>query len=95
VLDPDVVLRADGGMTGLSHYVEGAAAVARQATMWAQAGLTVKRARVNGATGLVSERGGRPFSVGAFTIKDGRIVECDFLVDLERLARLELDLLRD
>jgi RNA polymerase sigma-70 factor (ECF subfamily) len=95
VLDPDVVLRADGGMTGLSRHVKGAAAVAGQATMWAQAGLTIKRALVNGAAGLVSERHGKPFSVGAFTIRDGRIVECDFLVDPERVARLDLEVLRD
>jgi RNA polymerase sigma factor (sigma-70 family) len=95
VLDPDVVLRADGGMTGLSRRVQGADAVAGQATMWAQAGLTIRRALVNGAAGLVSERRGKPFSVGAFTIKDGRIVECDFLVDPERLARLDLEVLQD
>src|SRR5689334_6228265 len=80
VLDPNVVLRADGGLTGFSRHVEGAEAVAGRATMWAQAGLTIKRALVNGAAGLVSERHGKPFSVGAFTIRDGRIVECDFLV---------------
>jgi RNA polymerase sigma-70 factor (ECF subfamily) len=90
VLDPDIVLRADGGMTGLSHRVQGAEAVARQATMWARAGLVVRRALVNGAAGLVSERDGKPFSVGAFTIKNGKIVELDFLVDPERLAKLDL-----
>jgi RNA polymerase sigma-70 factor (ECF subfamily) len=95
VLDPDVVLRADGGVTGLSRRVQGAEAVAGQATMWAQAGLTIRRALVNGAAGLVSERHGKPFSVGAFTIKEGRIVECDFLVDPERLARLDLEVLQD
>jgi RNA polymerase sigma-70 factor (ECF subfamily) len=95
VLDPDVVLRADGGMTGLSHHARGAKAVAGQATMWAQAGLTVRRALVNGAAGLVSERHGEPFSVGAFTIKDGAIVELDFLVDPERLAQLDLELLQN
>jgi RNA polymerase sigma-70 factor (ECF subfamily) len=95
VLDPDVVLRADGGLTGLSRQVQGAEAVAGQATMWARAGLTIKRALVNGAAGLVSERHGKPFSVGAFTIKGGRIVECDFLVDPERLARLDLEVLQD
>ena len=95
VLDPEVELRADGGLTGLSRHVQGAEAVAGQATMWARAGLTIKRALVNGAAGLVSERHGKPFSVGAFTIKDGRIVECDFLVDPERLARLDLEVLRD
>jgi RNA polymerase sigma factor (sigma-70 family) len=98
VLDSDVVLRADGGSTGLSRRVQGAKAVASQASMWAQAnltGLSVHRALINGAAGVVSERGGRPFSVGAFTIRDGRIVECDFLVDPERLARLDLEVLRD
>jgi RNA polymerase sigma factor (sigma-70 family) len=95
VLDPDVVLRADGGLTGLSHHAEGAEAVASQATMWARTGLTVQRALVNGAAGLVSERDGNPFSVGAFTIRDGKIVECDFLVDPDRLARLNLEVLQD
>ena len=93
VLDPDVVLRADGGLSGLSHYARGAEAVAGQAAMWARAGLTVRRALVNGAAGLVSERNGRPFSVGAFTISAGRIVELDFLIDPERLARLDLTVL--
>jgi RNA polymerase sigma-70 factor (ECF subfamily) len=98
VLDPDVVLRADGGMSGLSHRVQGAAAVAGQATMFGQAGaragLIVRRALVNGAAGLVSERHGKPFSVGAFTIRNGKIVELDFLVDPERLARLDLEVLQ-
>jgi RNA polymerase sigma-70 factor (ECF subfamily) len=93
VLDPDVVLRADGGITGLSHHARGAEAVATQASMWSQAGLTVRRALVNGAAGLVSERDGKPFSVGAFTIKGGRIVELDFLVDPNRLAQLDLKVL--
>lgn len=95
VLDPDVVLRADGGLTGLSHYARGAATVARQATMWAKVGLNAKRALVNGAAGMVAERDGKPFSVGAFTVRDGRIVEFDILVDPERIARLDLEVLND
>ena len=95
LLDPDVVLRADGGLTGLSHHAVGAEAVAGQAQMWAQVGLDIKRALVNGAAGLVTERNGKPFSVGAFTIRDGKIVECDFLVDPERLARLDLEVIHD
>jgi len=95
VLDPDVVLRADGGVTALSHYARGAETVARQATIWGRAGLGVRRALVNGAAGLVSERDGVPFSVGAFTIRNGRIVECDFLVDPDRLARVDLEVLSD
>jgi RNA polymerase sigma-70 factor (ECF subfamily) len=90
LLDPDVVLRADGGMTRFSHHARGAETVARRASMFGRAGLTVRRALVNGAAGILSERQGKPFSVGAFTIRDGRIVELDFLVDPERLARLDL-----
>jgi RNA polymerase sigma-70 factor (ECF subfamily) len=94
VLDPDVVLRADGGVSGLSRHARGAETVARQATMWSrQAALTVRRALVNGAAGLVSERDGTPVSVGAFTVRNGRIVELAFLVDPERLAKLDLRVL--
>jgi RNA polymerase sigma-70 factor (ECF subfamily) len=38
---------------------------------------------------------GRPFSVGAMTIRNGKIVELDFLVDPERLAKLDLTILDD
>jgi RNA polymerase sigma factor (sigma-70 family) len=93
VLDPDVVLRADGGASGVSHHVQGAEAVARRASLFGRAGLTRRRALVNGAAGLLSERQGRPFSVGAFTISNGRIVELDFLTDPVRLAGLDLKLL--
>lgn len=70
--------------------------MARQASAFARAnlaGLTLRRALVNGAAGVVSLRDGRPFSVGAFTIRDGRIAECDFLVDPKRLAQLDLKVL--
>jgi RNA polymerase sigma factor (sigma-70 family) len=90
VLDPDVVLRADFGLTGPSHHVEGAKNVAGQALFWSRVDLTVRRALVNGAAGIVSIRDGKPFSVGAFTIKNGKIVEIDFLADPGRIARLDL-----
>jgi RNA polymerase sigma-70 factor (ECF subfamily) len=95
VLDPDVVLRADGGLSGLSHHARGAEAVARQAAMWSSTVVTVRRALINGAAGLVSERDGKPFSVGAFTVRAERIVELNFLVDPERLAKLDLRVLSD
>jgi RNA polymerase sigma factor (sigma-70 family) len=97
VLDPDVVLRADGGgVAGLSRHVQGAAAVAGQALYWTQqVELTVRHALVNGAPGIVSTREGKPFSVGAFTVKNGRIAEIDFLADPERIARLDLNVLDD
>jgi RNA polymerase sigma factor (sigma-70 family) len=96
VLDPEVVLRGDaGGLSDLSRRVQGAKAVAGQALYWSQTGLTTRRALVNGAPGTVSFRDGKPFSVGAFTVKNGKIVEIDFLADLERIAQLDLTLLSD
>jgi RNA polymerase sigma factor (sigma-70 family) len=95
VLDPEVVLRADGGgVPGLSRYVQGAARVAGQALYWTtHAELTTRHALVNGAPGIVSLQDGKPFSVGAFTVKDGRIAEIDILADPERIARLDLTVL--
>jgi RNA polymerase sigma-70 factor (ECF subfamily) len=96
VLDPDVVLRADGGPTGPSQRVQGARAVAGQALFWeSQVDLILRRALVNGAPGVVAIRDGRPFSVGAFTVNNGKIVEIDFLADPERVARLALNVLAD
>ncbi len=93
VLDPDVVLRVDGGTTGLSRYERGFEAVATQASLYSRVGLTVHRALVNGTVGFVSTRDGRPFSVGAATIIGGRIVEIDILADPERVAKLDLSVL--
>jgi RNA polymerase sigma factor (sigma-70 family) len=95
VLDPDIVLRVDGGRTGLTKHVQGAEAVATQAQLWARVDLTMHRVLVNGAAGIVSFLRGRPFSVGTGTIRNGRIVELDFLVDPERLAQLDLTMLSD
>jgi RNA polymerase sigma factor (sigma-70 family) len=93
LLDPDVVLRADGGLTGLSREVRGAETVAGQALMWSRVDLTMQLALINGAAGVVTTRDGKPFSVGALTIRGGKIVEFDILADPERLSRLDLTLL--
>jgi RNA polymerase sigma-70 factor (ECF subfamily) len=94
VLDPDVVVRADLG-AGVLEEVRGAHAVAGQARAFSRMGLVVHPALINGAVGIVSTRDGRPFSVGGVTVRDGRIVEMDFLLDPERLARLDLTVLDD
>jgi RNA polymerase sigma-70 factor (ECF subfamily) len=91
VLDPDVVLRSDGGaITALTQRVQGAEAVAGQALSWSRVDLTLRRALVNGAAGMVAFLHGKPFSIGAMTIENGRIVEIDFLADPERIAQLDL-----
>jgi RNA polymerase sigma-70 factor (ECF subfamily) len=61
--------------------------------MYSRVGLSMHPALINGAAGLVTTREGRPFSVGGFTVRDGRIVEIDFLADPERLSRLDLTVL--
>ena len=94
VLDPDVVLRADLGAAG-SREVRGADAVIGQAMFYSQLGLVMKSALINGAAGVVTMRDGRPFSVGAFTVRGGRIVEMDWLADPARLRELDLTILDD
>lgn len=98
VLDPDVVLRADYGPAPAPapREVRGAAAVADQALTFSRLsgpGLLARPALVNGAVGVVSSRDGRPFSVLAFTVTDGRIVAIDILADPERLNGLDLTVL--
>ena len=93
LLDPDVVLRADfGTSTGLQE-VRGRDEVFQRAKFYSQLGIEMVPALVNGAVGGVSMRDGKPFSVGAFTIRDGKIVELDFLADPARLAELDLTVL--
>ncbi len=95
VLDPDVVLRADRGAVpaGGSREVRGAEAVAGQALSWSRVELSMERALINGAAGLVSTRDGQPFSVSALTIRGGKIVEIDILADPARLRQLDLTVL--
>src|SRR4051794_393950 len=92
VLDPDIVLRADAGaaMAAASIEVRGAQEVAGRALMWSRADLTMHRALVNGAVGLVATRQGRPFSIMGLIIRGGKIAEMDILADPDRLAHIDL-----
>jgi RNA polymerase sigma-70 factor (ECF subfamily) len=96
VLDPDVVVRADQGAVtaGALRVIRGADAVARSALSYARLGLLIEPALVNGVAGSVSLReDGTPFSVGAFTIRGGKVVALDILADPERLRDLDLTVL--
>jgi RNA polymerase sigma-70 factor (ECF subfamily) len=91
VLDPDVVLRADvGAVAGGLTEIHGAAGVAGQALAFRQAAGVPVPALVNGTAGVVNFEDGRPKSVLAFTVADGRIVAIDILADPGRLAALDL-----
>lgn len=94
LLDPEIMLRADGGaLAGMSRVVRGAAAVAGQAEAFsfAKLGLSIEMVLVNGNVGLLARRpDGRLFSVIGFTIVNGRITEMNILADPARLGRLDL-----
>jgi RNA polymerase sigma factor (sigma-70 family) len=97
VLDPDVVLRIDGGAVraGLSREVRGAAGVAEQTLTFSRLSPFVRPALVNAAAGVVVAPRGRPFAVMGFTVRRGKIVEIDVLADPARLRQLDLAVLDD
>jgi hypothetical protein len=95
LLDPDVVSRADFGPARGVRETRGAAAVARQALGYAKLGLDMRPALINGVPGGVAFLHEQPFSVGAVTVRNGKIVELDFLNDPERLRLLDLTILDD
>jgi RNA polymerase sigma factor (sigma-70 family) len=92
VLHPDVVLRSDGGLARARHTVAiaGARVVAAQALTFGRLAPFVRPALINGAAGVVVAANGRPLSVLAFTVTDGKIVAIDVLADPERLDELDL-----
>ena len=91
VLDPDVVLRADGGPgSPLSAVRRGAETVGSGAIRFADPARVHHPARVNGGAGAVVAVDGRPVAVMAFTVVDAKIIEVNILVDPERIARLDV-----
>jgi RNA polymerase sigma factor (sigma-70 family) len=79
-LDPDVVLRVDGGARQ-RREVHGAEQVATQARAFNHLAALASPAVVNGVAGFVVE--GR--AIAAFTVAGGRIVAIDILADPARL----------
>jgi RNA polymerase sigma-70 factor (ECF subfamily) len=95
VLDPDVVLVADGGESrpDITRILRGAREVASEAFLFRSLSPYVRPALVNGAAGVVVAPEGKPFAVMGFTVVGGRIVEIDAIGDPERLAGLDLTVL--
>jgi RNA polymerase sigma-70 factor (ECF subfamily) len=93
VLDPEVVFRGEGGLTGppVPAEVRGADNVARlvlaRGTPMAPYG---RPAIVDGRPGAVVVLHDRLAALVAFGIEDGRVVEMDLLVDPVRLATVRL-----
>ncbi|MFF4217501.1 sigma-70 family RNA polymerase sigma factor [Streptomyces nondiastaticus] len=95
VLDPDVVVRSDGGTLRPSALRRGAAEAASGAIMFARFAEAALPALVNGTPGVVAVADGRAMSVMAFTIRGGRVTGLDILTDPERLAQIDLSVLTD
>ena len=91
LLDPDVVLRADG--PGARRHLRGAPAVVSQARRYARLARFARPALVNGTAGVVVAPGGRPFAVMGITVAQGRIVEIDIFADPKRVRELDLTVL--
>jgi RNA polymerase sigma factor (sigma-70 family) len=95
VLDPDIVLRSDGGALrpAASVVVHGAKEVASRAMTFSNLAPFVRHALVNGTPGVVVVPRDRAVSVLGFTVVGGKIVAIDALADPERLAALDLSVL--
>ena len=92
MLDPDVVLHADGGETRpkISVLVKGAATIAKHALVFQALDADLHPVLVNGAAGALVTRNGQPITLVAFTVRNGRIVRIDILADPARLAAITL-----
>ena len=91
VLDPDVVVRSDGGTAATTASVVAvrprrsrvpliACAAERRSIRCSSTAVPVSWSRLDGEV----------FSIMGFTVVDGKIVEIDALADPERLARIDL-----
>ena len=93
VLDPDVVLRVDGGPNAPPAFarppIVGAEAVARAAENFRGGADRTEPVIVNGAAGLLVRFPARSI-VGAFTVVDGRIVAIDIIADPDKLHGLTI-----
>jgi RNA polymerase sigma-70 factor (ECF subfamily) len=92
VLDPEVVVRSDGGprRPALTSRAQGAEAVASRAITFANPKAELRPVLVNGAAGVVVLVDGEPFSIMGFTVRGGRVAEVDVLADPDRIAALDL-----
>jgi len=86
VLDPEIVLRADGE-PGALH---GAETIASQAIRFSVPDATMHPVLVDGTTGVFIELAGGPLALMVFTVVDDRVAEIDIINDPDRLTRLGL-----
>jgi len=93
VLDPDVVMRSDGGgrVRAARKPVQGAERVGRVVLGLARkgmAGAEVEFVDVNGAPGVLVREASGTISVGAFTVDGGRITAIDVVRNPDKLGHV-------
>ncbi|SDU85267.1 RNA polymerase sigma-70 factor, ECF subfamily [Jiangella alkaliphila] len=90
LLDPDVVLRSDGGgkVSTLPRIVRGAHRVASALLHYATSRLDPRPADVNGAPGFTVRHDDGVLTVMAFTVDAGRITAIDGVRNPDKLTRV-------
>jgi RNA polymerase sigma-70 factor (ECF subfamily) len=93
VLDPDVVLRSDGGgvIPAARRPVRGAESVAKllgHGLVRLYTGTEVFLTEVNGSPGVLMYRDGAVLGVASVVVAGGRITEIDLVVNPEKLRRV-------
>ena len=88
LLDPDVVIRFDGGTARPSVIMRGAPEIARATIATASPLADFTPVVVNGVAGMLITVKGRPVSLVAFTVTGARITAVDGITDVDRLAEL-------
>jgi len=100
ILDPDVVLRADGpavrvsvaragqGMPALAPEIRGRDAVAN---IFRGRAREAQPALLDGEAGLVFAHGGKPRMLIDFVLENGRIVEISMIADPEHIAARDVE----
>ena len=91
-LDPDVVLRSDGGTAypEVSVVLHGPAAVVNHGLRIHDPAALLRPVLVNGAAGAVVILHGQPVAVVGITVSRGKVAAIDIIADPERLRRFDL-----
>ena len=88
LLDPDVVVRANG-----TEAVRGAAAVAGRAFPFTRIAQVTLPVLINGAAGVITAANGRPITLVAFTVTGAKIAAIDLIDNPRRIAEVDLAVL--
>ena len=93
VLDPDVVVRFDPGVSGTAREIRGAKTWASQAVVFARMARSLQSMLVDGSVSVILAPRGRLLRAVKVTIAGDKIVELEIIADPARLRQLDLAVL--